>query len=220
MIGLCACTGSPQTQGENTENNTPAPPPATDDTETGISVKQDFRQINNFAPLDIEWHAGPCSVTFIGDERMIGFYDIEADDGGLTIFQQTEGGEAKPRLRITSPTLMIVSNYESGTVRLCGSLQTDELVVGNVGGGRIETDSVSCRKFEYSSSAASAAKFSFIRADDVLVVADGTGTTDLNLDAGHLNLQAWGTQTIILNGHADTHEITVSPTNMVNNLLQ
>lgn len=222
LLTLCACNEGKKTnqgqQGEpQSENRTEE---AETETKTTIEVGKEFQQVNNISSLDIKWREGPCSVTFVGNPLLANHFDFQYDDAGLTILQKTEDTQLPARLVITSPTLTILSNYNEAAIHLCGILTAQQLTLGNQGGGSIEADTIRCEQFKYSSAAASTAKFALIDADDALILADGTGTTDLNLDVRHLNLQAWGTQTITLDGHADTREISVSRTNMVNNRLQ
>ena len=212
---LFACTNSSKTPSESVKgtDSVETPQPVT----TDIPFDRDFQQINNFTDIDIEWSEGPCSVTFVGTPFQLADYDIDVDDAGLTINLIGNAGDCS--LIITSPTLTLLSNYGDGSIRLRGTLHTDKLEIGNMQNGLIEADTLECQSLKYTSQETANAQFSLVRANDAFILADGSGNTDLHLDVRHLNLQAWGSQTITLTGHADKQEINCSPTNTVNNQL-
>ena len=219
LLIFVACSGNPKTPTESTENHPQETTPETEDIKTSITVEKDFQQVNNISSLDIEWSEGPCSITFIGNPLLINHFEFDCDDAGLTVNQLSDPGLLQARLVITSPTLTILSNYQDATIHLNGTLKTDQLIIGNPEGGNIPTDTIFCQQFKYSSLSESTASFGHLDADEAIILADGTGKTNIDLNARHLNLQAWGTQTITLTGHADTREISISRTNMLNNQL-
>ena len=185
---------------------------------TDVPIERDFTQINNLTDIDIEWREGPCNVTFVGSAFLLADYDIEVDDAGLTVNLVGKPGDAS--LLITSPTLNLLSNYGNGTIRLRGTLHSESLEIGNMEDGAIEGDTLCCQHFTYQSQHASTARFDLLQGNEVTILADGEGSTDVTLDVERLNLQAWGTQTVTLQGRAKHKEISVSRTNMVNNLLK
>lgn len=208
-----ACTGQHAPSGGGQGEVTP--------TTTDIAVEREFTQINNLSNLDIYWREGTYSVRFEGNKMLLNDYDICIDDAGLTINELHEiAPELKARLYVSTPTLTIVSNYNSGTIYLTGTLHSDDLVIGNMVNGSIETDTLVCKKLKYTASDVAKARFGLIRGDEAALIADGSGTTDATLDVHHLILTAWGTQTVTLNGHADTKDIQCSRTNMVNDLMK
>lgn len=227
LLLLCACTGTPQSNpseavGDNGSNDTEnSEEIAVDLPLKNIELDCDFTQINNISDLDIEWHEGPCSVAFAGTEQQYASFKFETDQAGLTINQeQPFTPQPKPRLIVSSPTLHILANYMGAKFRINGTLHTESLEIGNTENGTIVADTLDADYFKYQARGESYATFALIRSADALILADGTGRTDLNLQVGTLNLQAWGTQTITLTGHADHKDINSSRTNMVNDLLE
>ncbi|MCR4614364.1 MAG: DUF2807 domain-containing protein [Bacteroidaceae bacterium] len=215
LLLLNACTHSPKT---TTENEVTA-----DSTHSGniirtiIPASRNFQQINIFTDMDIEWTEGPCSVTFVGNPFQLADYDIDIDDAGLTVNLVGNAGDGS--LAVTSPTLTLLSNYGNGTIRLRGTLHTDHLEIGNMQDGRIEADTLDCQTLKYTSLENAEADFGLVRGDEAMIIADGHGSTRLTLDVRHLNLQAWGTQIVNLDGHADTKDIQSNPTTTVNDRL-
>ena len=212
---LFACTNSSKTPlGNNDKTDSfETPQPVT----TDIPFDRDFQQINNFTDIDIEWSEGPCSVTFVGTPFQLADYDIDVDDAGLTVNLVGNAGDCS--LLVTSPTLTLLSNYGNGTIHLAGILHSERLEIGNMQKGHIEADTLNCQSFKYSSLETATIHCFLIHSDDAFIIADGQGSTHLTLDVHHLNLQAWGTQTINLYGHADTKELECSPTTTVNDWL-
>lgn len=187
---------------------------------TVVAVEQEFTQVNNLSDLDITWTFGPCKIEFVGNPLQLNEFDIEIDDAGLTINPVENADTEDVFLLISSPTLTIIANYGRGTIQTDGRLDTESLEIGNMDGGAVRCDTVVCSRFNYQSRDASAAQFHWVKADEALVLADGTGTTELGLDVARLNLQAWGTQTITLTGRVGQKQISVTRTNMVNDLTE
>lgn len=216
LLLLDACTHSPKI---SVENDVTADSTHHEEAmKTTIPIDRNFQQINVFTDMDIEWSEGPCSVTFVGNPFQLADYDIDIDDAGLTVNLVGNAGDGS--LAVTSPTLTLLSNYGNGTIRLRGTLHTDRLEIGNMQDGRIEADTLDCQTLKYTSLENAEADFGLVRGDEAMIIADGHGSTRLTLDVRHLNLQAWGTQIVNLDGHADTKDIQCSPTTTINDRLK
>lgn len=195
-------------------------------TEDAVSVVRkaipftgDFSQITNMGSPNIVFTEGECSIVAEGPEVLVNHVRVSVDSGSLIVTLNSENNQDmnlfgmtadKLTLYISAPELRIVSTCSSGSFTAKGKVETEDFIVGTLGAGSIEFDTLVCSKsFRYEGKSVADAIFRHIDVTgQAELLGDGSGDIEADMNVnGQLLLNLNGTGTTNVSGTADGTEI-------------
>gem|GEM_PF-6428461 len=208
---FAACKQSPSAQSEGAQ----AGEVGTKVVHRVLDVGEEFNALTNVVSFDVACSAGDCSVEVEGDSTLLESLTWSVDGGMLTLSLPVEedgdvngfGMRNGVKVWVKMPRVRILANCGNGRIAWKGLLEGDEVVVGGLRGGEIEIDSVRARSLRYEGHGSSAGRFGQVEADDVQLVLEGDGATEMNLQAKVLQAYGDGTGAVHLTGSADSASV-------------
>ena len=157
-------------------------------------VYEDFNCITNISSLHVVYEQGPCSVTAEGDSVIVSNLLYSNDSGGVTFSLASEENfdmaqydmASCATIRVSSPRLRIVANCGAGTISCRGRVEGDEVLMGGIGSGLVEADTVVCRVFRFESNKLTDGRFGHIACEEGRVLNYGSARVEATVEASRL----------------------------------
>ena len=180
-----------------------------------------FYQITNIGSPDIIFQEGDYSIEVEGPENQIDAFNIDIDSYVLTVGLYKEENidlhqfnRKSPHLKVyvSCPNLKAIATCSTGGFKSVGTIHTDKLIVGCIGSGTIEMDTViTTGFFRYESTGDGDATFHHIQSKGTsMLLLSGNGETKSYFDeTTKLTVDANGAGLTTIEGKAQEAELTV-----------